>query len=73
MPRLALTALVMSSALPTKTPPAKTSTVNVSMTEFHFALATNVVRPGTVTFRLQNNGGIRHDMSINGNGVLTVR
>jgi len=46
--------------------PANTSTVNVSATEFKFALSTQTVKAGTITFKLTNNGGIPHDLSING-------
>ncbi len=45
---------------------AAASTVNVSGTEFHFALSTQTVRKGTVTFKLTNNGGIPHNLRING-------
>ena len=42
------------------------STVNVSGTEFKFALSTQTVRTGTVTFKFTNNGGIPHNLRING-------
>jgi quinohemoprotein ethanol dehydrogenase len=42
------------------------STVKVGMTEFKFTLSTQTVHTGTVTFKLVNNGGIPHDMRING-------
>jgi len=51
---------------PTAKAPANTSTVNVSATEFKFTLSTQTVHTGTVTFKLTNNGGIPHDLSING-------
>jgi len=38
----------------------------VSATEFKFTLSTQTVHTGTVTFKLTNNGGIPHDLSING-------
>ena len=41
------------------------STVNVSGTEFKFALSTQTVRTGTVTFKFTNNGGIPHNLRIN--------
>jgi alcohol dehydrogenase (cytochrome c) len=50
--------------------PAKTtgrsSTVSVGATEFHFTLSTKTVHTGTVTFKVTNNGGIPHDLRING-------
>jgi uncharacterized cupredoxin-like copper-binding protein len=42
------------------------STVRVVGTEFHFALSTQTVHTGTVTFKLKNNGGIPHNLRING-------
>jgi plastocyanin len=42
------------------------STVQVGGTEFHFALSTQTVRKGTVTFEFRNNGGIPHNLRING-------
>ena len=44
---------------------AAASSVNVSATEFKFALSTQTVRTGKVTFKVVNNGGIPHDMRIN--------
>ena len=41
------------------------SMVNVSGTEFHFALSTQTVKTGTVTFKFTNNGGIPHNLRIN--------
>jgi quinohemoprotein ethanol dehydrogenase len=52
-----------------KKPAAKAtaaSTVQVGATEFHFALSTQTVRKGTVTLKLKNNGGIPHNLRING-------
>ena len=46
--------------------PANASTVNVGATEFRFTLSTQTVHTGTITFRLTNNGGIPHNLSING-------
>jgi uncharacterized cupredoxin-like copper-binding protein len=40
--------------------------VQVGATEFKFALSTQTVRKGTVTFKLKNNGGIPHNLRING-------
>jgi len=40
--------------------------VNVGATEFRFTLSTQTVHTGTITFRLTNNGGIPHNLSING-------
>ena len=55
---------------PPKTPktkaPANASTVNVGATEFKFTLSTQTVHTGTITFKLTNNGGIPHNLSING-------
>jgi quinohemoprotein ethanol dehydrogenase len=51
---------------PKTSPPANTSTVNVGATEFHFTLSTQTVHTGTVTFKLTNNGGIPHNLRING-------
>jgi quinohemoprotein ethanol dehydrogenase len=45
---------------------ASASTVNVSATEFKFTLSTQTVNTGTVTFKVTNNGGIPHDLRING-------
>ena len=42
------------------------STVQVGATEFRFVLSTQTVRKGTVTFKLKNNGGIQHNLRING-------
>jgi quinohemoprotein ethanol dehydrogenase len=53
-----------------KKPPAKTtaatSSVNVGATEFHFAFSAQTVHRGTVTFKVTNNGGIPHNLHING-------
>ena len=52
-----------------KKPAAKgsaASAVQVGATEFRFALSTQTVRKGTVTFKLKNNGGIPHNLRING-------
>jgi nitrite reductase (NO-forming) len=38
--------------------------VNVSATEFHFALSAQTVHTGTVTFKVTNNGGIPHNLRI---------
>jgi quinohemoprotein ethanol dehydrogenase len=46
--------------------PANASTVNVGATEFHFTLSTQTVHTGMVTFRVTNNGGIPHNLRING-------
>lgn len=46
--------------------PATATTVNVSATEFKFTLSTQAVRTGTITFIVKNNGGIPHDLRING-------
>jgi quinohemoprotein ethanol dehydrogenase len=48
-------------------PPTSTkgSTVNVGMTEFAFAFSTQTVHTGTITFKVTNNGGIPHNLSIN--------
>ena len=46
--------------------PANASTVNVGATEFKFTLSTQTVHTGTITFKLTNNGGIPHNLSING-------
>ncbi|HET8873979.1 MAG TPA: PQQ-binding-like beta-propeller repeat protein [Gaiellaceae bacterium] len=46
--------------------PAKASSVNVGATEFKFTLSTQTVRTGKVTFKVVNNGGIPHNMRING-------
>ena len=48
------------------------STVQVGATEFHFALSTQTVRKGTVTFKLKNNGGIPHNLRINGKQTPNV-
>jgi uncharacterized cupredoxin-like copper-binding protein len=40
--------------------------VNVGATEFHFTLSTQTVHTGTVTFKVTNNGGIPHNLRING-------
>jgi quinohemoprotein ethanol dehydrogenase len=45
--------------------PAKASSVNVGATEFKFALSTQTVGTGKVTFKVVNNGGIPHNMRIN--------
>jgi quinohemoprotein ethanol dehydrogenase len=50
---------------PKKKAPASASTVNVGATEFHFALSTQTVHTGTVTFKVTNNGGIPHNLRIN--------
>jgi quinohemoprotein ethanol dehydrogenase len=47
-------------------PKASAATVNVGATEFHFTLSTQTVHTGTVTFKLTNNGGIPHNLRING-------
>jgi uncharacterized cupredoxin-like copper-binding protein len=49
-----------------KNAPANRSTVNVGMTEFEFTLSTQTVHTGTVTFDLTNNGGIPHNLRIDG-------
>jgi quinohemoprotein ethanol dehydrogenase len=52
-----------------KKPPTKStgaSTVNVGATEFHFAFSTQTVHTSTVTFKVTNNGGIPHNLHING-------
>ena len=51
---------------PKTSPPANASTVNVGATEFHFTLSTQTVHTGTVMFKLTNNGGIPHNLRING-------
>jgi alcohol dehydrogenase (cytochrome c) len=60
----------------------RSRTVTVDMTEFHFALSTQSVPTGRVTFKLVNKGGIPHNMEIagkqsadidpGGSGTLTV-
>jgi plastocyanin len=44
--------------------PAAATTVNVSGTEFRFALSTQTVHTGTVTFNFTNDGGIPHNLRI---------
>jgi plastocyanin len=46
--------------------PAPASTVTVGMTEFRFAFSTESVHTGTVTFDAMNNGGIPHNLHIDG-------
>jgi alcohol dehydrogenase (cytochrome c) len=46
--------------------PATTSTVKVGMTEFRFAFSTQTVHTGTVKFDAINNGGIPHNLHIDG-------
>jgi alcohol dehydrogenase (cytochrome c) len=55
-------------------PPTSTngSTVNVGMTEFAFALSTPTVQAGTITFKVTNNGGIPHNLRINGRQTPNV-
>jgi alcohol dehydrogenase (cytochrome c) len=50
---------------PKKQAAATATTVNVSGTEFHFALSTQTVKKGTVTFKFTNDGGIPHNLRIN--------
>jgi uncharacterized cupredoxin-like copper-binding protein len=40
--------------------------VNVGMTEFHFDLSTQSVQTGAVTFDATNDGGIPHNLRIDG-------
>jgi uncharacterized cupredoxin-like copper-binding protein len=46
-----------------------TQTIDVSGTEFAFALSTDDVHPGVVIFRLRNEGQIGHDLVLEGPGV----
>jgi quinohemoprotein ethanol dehydrogenase len=46
--------------------PAKSSTVKVGATEFKFMFSTQTVNTGTVTFDVMNNGGIPHNLRIDG-------
>ena len=48
---------------------AEAQTVNVSGTEFSFALTPDEVHPGVVVFRLKNDGQIGHDLKVEGPGV----
>jgi uncharacterized cupredoxin-like copper-binding protein len=54
---------------PTTTTTAQPQTVNVSGTEFAFALNPSEVHPGVVVFRLKNDGQLGHDLKVEGPGV----
>jgi uncharacterized cupredoxin-like copper-binding protein len=58
-----------TEAAPTTTEAATPQTVTVSGTEFAFALTPSDVNPGVVVFRLENDGQIAHDLTIEGPGV----
>jgi quinohemoprotein ethanol dehydrogenase len=51
---------------PKKSTGGSTQTVSAGLTEFHIALSSQTVHTGTITFRLKNNGGIPHNLHING-------
>jgi plastocyanin len=65
-----LAGLVLSGgAFAAKPAPAakpKTTTVNVVMTEYRFALSAKTVPVGTVLFKLVNKGQVEHNMVFNG-------
>jgi quinohemoprotein ethanol dehydrogenase len=51
---------------PKKSTGGSTQTVSAGLTEFHIALSAQTVHTGTVAFKLKNNGGIPHNLHING-------
>jgi len=46
--------------------PAKSSTVDVGATEFRFNFSSQIVNTGTVALDVMNNGGIPHNLRIDG-------
>ena len=45
------------------------NTVNVIVKDFSFSLNTTQAEAGTITFAVKNDGSMRHDFAIRGNGV----
>ena len=52
--------------------PATASAIKVGMTEFRFAFSTQTVHTGRVTFDAMNNGGIPHNLHIDGKQTPNV-
>ena len=57
---------VGAARLNAATPPLKTTTVRVVMTEYRFALTPKVVPVGNVVFKIVNKGRIPHNMVFQG-------
>ena len=57
----------------TTTTTAEAQTINVSGTEFAFALTPDDVHPGVVVFRLENDGQIGHDLKVEGPGGVDAK
>lgn len=64
----AAAAVLAPAALGSRAPSAHSAatTVNVTATEFKFALRPTSARPGTVTFRVRNAGKVPHNFKIAG-------
>ena len=85
---LVAAAVMLAWALPATAQHSRAAvTSNVTViagkpSEFHFTLAPTTAKHGTVTFKINNNGALAHDFSINGktsaqiaahkSGTLTV-
>jgi plastocyanin len=60
------TGVVSAARLNAATPPLKTTTVRVVMTDYRFALTPKVVPVGNVVFKIVNKGRIPHNMVFQG-------